>query len=134
MNDRFREILDSLPSAAPRSRLEPYKELIHELRQRKRTYREIARILADQCGVRVSQSTLYEFVQRYLAEESVAVASSESRGGDNRTMKSLTIGGAQSEIRRRIDTLKAKVGRGAEPVTEFQFDGSEPLRLKQEQG
>jgi hypothetical protein len=41
MNDGFREILDSLPNATSRSCLEPYQELIQELRRRKRRYREI---------------------------------------------------------------------------------------------
>lgn len=42
LNDRFRKILDNLPDTTQRSCLEPYKELIQELRHRKRPYREIA--------------------------------------------------------------------------------------------
>jgi hypothetical protein len=51
MDDKFGGLLDSLPEKPPRSRLEPYSELIVELRRRGRTYREIARILAEKCKV-----------------------------------------------------------------------------------
>jgi len=42
MNGKFRDILDSLPEKQPRSSLEPYRDLIKELRKRGRTYQEIA--------------------------------------------------------------------------------------------
>src|ERR1017187_5089462 len=51
MDDKFGGLLDSLPEKPPRSRLEPYSELIVELRRRGRTYREMARILAEKCKV-----------------------------------------------------------------------------------
>src|SRR4051794_40326498 len=63
MDERFQAILDSLPPRPLRSRLEPYTELIHELRRRGRSYREIAAILADRCGVRVAVHTVYNFVR-----------------------------------------------------------------------
>src|SRR6516162_4929908 len=46
MDRKFEDILDTLPEKPPRSRLEPYRELIGELRKRGRTYRDIAGILA----------------------------------------------------------------------------------------
>jgi hypothetical protein len=51
MDGQFKDILDSLPEKSPRSRLSPYRELIDELRRRDRTFREIAQILAEKCGV-----------------------------------------------------------------------------------
>jgi hypothetical protein len=63
MEERFQAILDSLPPKPARSRLEPYAELIHELRRRGRSYREITAILADRCEVRVGVHTLYNFVR-----------------------------------------------------------------------
>jgi IS30 family transposase len=63
MNETFKAILDSLPPKQPRSKLEPYTELIQELRKRGRSYREIAGILADRCGVRVGIHTVYNFVR-----------------------------------------------------------------------
>jgi hypothetical protein len=61
MDDKFQDILDSLPEKPPRSRLEPCNELIGELRRRGRTYREIRDILAEKCGTQVSVSTLPRF-------------------------------------------------------------------------
>jgi hypothetical protein len=58
--DDFQHILDTLPPQSPRSRLAPYGGLIDKLRRRGRTYREIVDILATQCGLRVSVSTLHE--------------------------------------------------------------------------
>jgi hypothetical protein len=40
----FKEILDNLPEKPPRSRLEPYRESILEMRRRGRPLREIARV------------------------------------------------------------------------------------------
>jgi hypothetical protein len=44
MDSEFRNILDSLPEKPPRSRLEPYGELIDGLRRRGRTYRDVLEI------------------------------------------------------------------------------------------
>src|SRR4051794_17689749 len=63
MDATFQAILDTLPPKPARSRLEPYAELIHELRRRGRSYREITAILADRCDVRVGVHTLYNFVR-----------------------------------------------------------------------
>ena len=62
MDDDFRAILESLPQKRQRSKLEPYTELIDQLRRRGRTYREIARILAEKCDLIVASSTVVRFV------------------------------------------------------------------------
>jgi len=54
---------DRLPPKPPRSKLEPYAELIQELRRRGRSYREIAGILTDCCGVSAGAHTVYNFVR-----------------------------------------------------------------------
>jgi hypothetical protein len=63
MDDKFQDILDSLSEKPPRSRLQPYGELIDELRRRGRTYRDIAGILAEKCQLQVSVSTVHDFVR-----------------------------------------------------------------------
>ncbi len=63
MDEKFRAILDALPPKPPRSRLEPYRELIRELRNRGRTYREIAQVLEEHCRLSVAPSTVHGFVQ-----------------------------------------------------------------------
>lgn len=57
------EILATIHPRAPRSRLEPYRELIEELRRRRVTFREIADILADRCGVRVTRAAVHGFLR-----------------------------------------------------------------------
>lgn len=66
MQDKFKAILDTLEKTPARSRLEPYGELIDELRRRRRTYRDIARILTEECKFNTSRSTVHDFVQSRL--------------------------------------------------------------------
>ena len=63
MDDKVDKILDGLPPKPPRSRLDPHVTLIGEMRRRGRTYREIAHVLAETCGVKTSPSNIYYFVQ-----------------------------------------------------------------------
>jgi hypothetical protein len=62
MDAKFEAIVNSLPAKEPRSRLEPYGELITEMRKRGRTYREIANVLKKTCGLKVGASTVNDFV------------------------------------------------------------------------
>ena len=128
MNDQFRKILETLPDARPRSRLEPYKELIWELRNRRRPYREIAQVLADRCGVRVSHSTLHEFVNRYFQNRTAPSAGP----GEEAKREPMSVSGpvAPNEFKERIDALKRKRPIQPNGSTGFRFDDSEPLRPK----
>ena len=45
-----------LPLKPPRSKLEPHRELIRELRRKGRTYREVSRLFADRLGLQVAPS------------------------------------------------------------------------------
>jgi hypothetical protein len=67
-NDDIQAILDRLPPKPPRSKLEPYAELIQELRKRGRSYRDIAGILAACCGVSAGAHTVYNFVRTRACE------------------------------------------------------------------
>lgn len=64
MNPELQRIFDSVPDDEPRSRLEPYRELILRWRRQGRTYHRIRQLLADECRVQVAYVTLYRFVQR----------------------------------------------------------------------
>ena len=61
MDTDLKKILAELPIKPPRSRLEPYREFIEELRSRGRTYRDIAEILAEKCGLHVTASGVHDF-------------------------------------------------------------------------
>jgi hypothetical protein len=64
MEDRLQKIFDSVPADEPRSRLEPYRELILRWRRQGRTYHRIRQLLIEQCDVKVAYVTLYRFIQR----------------------------------------------------------------------
>jgi len=66
--DDMQAILDRLPPKPPRSKLEPYGEFIQELRKRGRSYREIAGILKDCCGVSAGAHTAYNFMRTRASE------------------------------------------------------------------
>ena len=46
--------IDNLPDKPPRSKLEPHRELIRELRRKGRTYREVAQLFNDRLGLCVA--------------------------------------------------------------------------------
>jgi len=64
MNETLQQIFDSAPADRPRSRLEPYRELILRWRRQGRTYHRIRQLLKDRCGLEVAYVTLYRFIQR----------------------------------------------------------------------
>jgi hypothetical protein len=64
MQKIIQQILAELPEKPARSRLEPYRALIEELRHRGWGYREIVGVLAEKCGLRTSVSNLHHFSRR----------------------------------------------------------------------
>jgi IS30 family transposase len=135
MNETFQAILDSLPSKEPRSKLEPYAELIQELRKRGRSYREIASILAERCGVRVGTHTVYNFVRVRASKKGKSGGGGTGRSGQTRAtpVSDTTVAPAldsNDEVWQRIQALKQRTtpDTGAEKKV-FQFDGNEPLQL-----
>jgi hypothetical protein len=79
MDHKFQAILNSFPTNQTRSRLEPYRELILEMRKRGRSYREIARVLQQSCHLRVGTSTINDFV----------LTAAKSRSKDKNTAKQI---------------------------------------------
>jgi hypothetical protein len=138
MDTKFGEILDGLPDKPPRSRLESYRELIGELRRRRRTYRDIAHILAEKCQIQVTASGVHDFVRKRSRDKRkppgpMASTRTEERPAAAMTRVTTTPKSSRSlgdEVQRKITALKAR-RPGVKPLPEkFQFDPSEPLRLK----
>ena len=63
MKSELETIFESSPEDAPRSRLEPYRDLILRWRRQGRTYRRIRTLLSDQCSVQTSTTMLFKFVK-----------------------------------------------------------------------
>jgi len=147
MNEKFRSILKNLPKKSPRSRLEPYCEFINELRRRGRTYREIERILVDQCQLQVSRSTINDFVRartrkktklsmvRLLKpDETTAV---RPRIANERLIKTDTPNEENTpadEAYRRIAELKRRPVANQSIPKQFHYDPNEPLRIRTKAG
>ena len=64
LSPELQRIFDSTPEDVPRSRLEPYRELILLWRRQGKSYRRIQALLADKCQVGIAYEPLRRFVQR----------------------------------------------------------------------
>src|ERR1700721_1705433 len=140
MDDKVNEILDRLPPKPPRSRLDPHAALIEELRRRGRTYREIARVLAEDCQVQTSPSNIYYFV-RLRAREAKQAKARQAKQDQTGPLGSSKVASAQTTVRntaakanvpndfaQRIAALKQR--KVPQPTSVgFYFDPDEPLRL-----
>jgi len=135
MDEKFQAILDSLPPKPPRSRLEPYADLIHELRRRGRSYREITAILADRCGIRVGVHTLYNFVRvRTAASKKTKPAKAAASGGILRSPPTAApaVGDSRDgEVWQRIQALKDRPvsARASSAEKVFHYDENVPLTV-----
>ncbi len=134
MAANFQEILDSLPEKPARSRLEPYHDLIEELLNRGRSYREIRQILAEKCGLRVALSTLHGFMGPQIRPPDVASQSrplmklEKAAPSGKESTDGNTNQGHINEVRQRIEALKRR--KPTERKTEgFSYDPDQPLRL-----
>ena len=63
---QIQALLKDLPERAIRSGLEPYRELVLELRRRSFSYRQIAKLLVERCGFEISHSAIHDFVQKQV--------------------------------------------------------------------
>ena len=139
MDRKFEDILDTLPEKPPRSRLEPYRELIGELRKRGRTYRDIAGILAEKCQLRVSVSRIHDFVrvqlrakrkqakQQASADTRISAAAVTLSTTDANTVRQA--GRSTDEARQRIAAVKLRPAPGKVNPPQFRYDPGEPLHL-----
>jgi hypothetical protein len=112
-------ILESLPPKSPRSKLEPHRELIRELRRKGRTYREVALLLHERLGLYVAPSTLHSFVK-------VRAKHRKQTQFELPPMELST--GAASELV-GIAALRAKSLAPTRKAARFVFRENEPLTL-----
>jgi hypothetical protein len=111
MESRLKEIFDRIPAEPPRSRLEPYRELILLWRRQGRPYRKICRLLNEECKVKVSYGTLYEFVERRSRPRKTGVKSEREVAGTNLTDGPSWSGGPVEEKRRKLSPEEIQAQR-----------------------
>jgi hypothetical protein len=148
MDQRTQSILDQIPPGTPRSKLEPHREFIRQLRQRRKTYREISAILAKHFNLTVHYSTIYDFIHTHRQKsgelpDATNLAPPASPKWHPRLpsdpYEPPTIGEAspsasagQPDIYAHIEELKRRKRTpvpSPEPKFNFHYDEGEPLRL-----
>lgn len=108
-----------LPTKPSRSKLEPHRDLIRELRRKGRTYREVAHLFQERLGLYVAPSTLHSFVK--------VRAKHRKRIQYELPPESLFM--QESPALDRIAALKARPATGNAKPTRFVFRENEPLTL-----
>ena len=139
-DERFKAIVDSLPEKRPRSRLEPYAQLIDQLRKLGRSYREIEWILSEKCGIHAPRCTINDFVRQRSRRKTKIKKSSPLSVEDanlpttaNADEKEFSR--AKKELQeiddtyRRIAALKQIKPSAAKTADLFHYDPNEPLHL-----
>ena len=107
---KFEAILNSLPAKEPRSRLEPYSELITEMRKRGHSYREITQVLKKACGLKVGTSTVNDFVLARSKSKAKPSLSTSRTIATKKNMEGLT--GTYKDARGSQEHWKASEGTG----------------------
>ena len=132
----YKIILDSFPTKLSRSRLEPYADLILELHRRRRSYREIVRILAEHCDIRASRSTLNDFVRarikrmRHMQKRGLHKPGEPIPGSASWIKISPTESRtANEEIKKRIAALKHRKAAIEANAQRFIYNPDEPLNI-----
>lgn len=123
MEPALQTILESLPEKQYRSKLEPHRELIRELRRKGRTYRDLARIFQERLGLCVAPSTIHSFVKvRAKHHEQTQFEIPPLAGGDRGDV-------LNSTAMERIAAFKAQPSPKKEKRIPFEFHENEPLKL-----
>jgi hypothetical protein len=148
MDPRFKTILNNLPARPPHSRLEPYRELILEMRKRGRSYRQITHVLKQSCGVRVGTSTVNDFVlacsKSTMKRTSSPTAELVVTGKDKKRLigiyktqedleGTISTPKALKDIRRKIKEVKDQPPQTRKKKLIFEYNPDEPLRLQRNQ-
>lgn len=147
MQKSLAEILKAVSEKPPRSKLEPHYELVHELRRRSKTYREIAQILHEHVGVQVDHTTICDFVRvrarRPTAQSQVGqLPPRQTTGGetqfDSQKPSKITTISPISTVPEETAMAYARIEqlKHGEPATNvtssdavFHYDEGAPLRL-----
>ena len=145
MEPKFEAILKNLPPQVPRSRLQPYSDLIREMRKRGRPYREITEVLHAHFGVSAGISTVRDFVRQHLKSKAKQNASktttvradrNSKKGRETNKEREAPVGtaGNRKELERNIrESTEPNLSKPATPVL-FRYNHDEPLRILRKKG
>jgi len=119
MEPMHKIILEPLPEKPPRSKLEPHRDLIRELRRKGRTYREVARLFHERLGLHVALSTLHSFVK----------VRAKHRKRTQFELPPVGVAAADPPALDPVAALKAKPTVREAKRARFEFRENEPLTL-----
>jgi hypothetical protein len=128
LTDDLQRVLESLPVAEPRSRLEPFRTFILRWRREGRSYRNIQEILASQCGLSVSYETLRKFVK--LRSRPRKVQPEIEVQGEAHSQSTTVSPDEIARQRALIQDLRSKPVVIREVRKRFVYDPDEPLILE----
>ena len=72
MTPEHQRVYESIPADDPRSRLEPYRELILRWRRQGRSIRRICQILNEQFNFNIGKTALHKYVERRSPSKATA--------------------------------------------------------------
>jgi IS30 family transposase len=126
MDDNTASVLRDIPDKPPRSKLEPYTDVIGALRRKRHTYREIAKFLHEHLDLEVAPSTIHDFVRirRRREKDMRTPAESQSPSKPKPTPQPEAVG-----VDERIAALKRRSSTVSQPKPLFVYDEDEPLKL-----
>jgi len=135
MNQELQQIYDSVPEDEPRSRLEPYRELILRWRRQGRTYLRIRQLLDEKFSVTVSRQVLTRFIRRRSRPrkaqtepeiEQPTIQTTESASSIPGNRLSAEERAAQVEF---IRSLNQPVLEDRQPKRRWNFDADKPRTI-----
>lgn len=124
MEPAHKIILESLSEKPYRSKLEPHRDLIRELRRSGRTYREVARLFHERLGLHVALSTLHSFIK----------VRAKHRKRTQFELPPTGLAATESPVLERVAALKAKPAVREAKRARFVFRDNEPLTLTTNEG
>lgn len=138
VDPRFESLLKRQLPKRYRSCLEPYCELISEMRQHGCCYREIMQLLHEEFGLKVGTSTINDFVLSRMKTKKRVNGNRASFSGADRNRKARidTVGQqkAPQEPARHFQKPKQPNFSKPAPPAPFKYNPDEPLRIMRKQG
>src|SRR5580693_8415256 len=110
MDPNISKLLDEIPEKPPRSKLELHADVIAALRQKRRTYSEIAEFFREHLAITVAPSTIHDFVRvRRRRGKRNTVSNSDShigKPGDDATRPASNFSAPDDDVQRIIAAVK----------------------------
>ena len=133
MDPNISKLLDEIPEKPPRSKLELHADVIAALRQKRRTYHEIAEFFRDHLSITVSPSTIHDFVRvRRRRGKRPAISNSDPHIGkprDDAARPASNFTAPGDDVHQTIAAVKRRTpAEPPQPV--FTYDENEPLKLR----